>query len=127
MKTEFSSIKDPLCAHKWHPIMATHQELNDNNLAGIFKALCMTHQRLNNQIRATQHALFLGAHFQLVLQITTATTQLTDARKRSIIFVTRQAICTQRKKKAPFFALEPASSKNKLSKLNEIKKTHRNG
>jgi len=56
-----------------------------------------------------------------------ATTQLTDARKRSIIFVTRQAICTQRKKKAPFFALEPASSKNKLSKLNEIKKIHRNG
>jgi len=48
METEFLSIRDQLHAHKWHPIMATHQELNDNNSAGIFKALCMTHHTLNN-------------------------------------------------------------------------------
>jgi len=39
METEFLSIKDQLHLHKWHPIMTMHQELNDNNLAGIFKAL----------------------------------------------------------------------------------------
>jgi len=87
----------------------------------------MTHQMLNNQIRATHHVLLLGACFQLVLQITTATTQLMDARKRSIIFVTKQAICASLKKKAPFFVLEPASSKNKLTKLKVFNKIHKNG
>jgi len=113
-------------AVSWHPIMATHQELNDNNLAGIFKAPCMTHHTLNNQIRATHHVLFLGACFQLVFQITTATTQLTGARKRSTIFVTKPASCAWRKKKVLFFVLADANNSNKLTKLEEHNKMHKN-
>jgi len=53
---------------------------------------------------ATDHVPFLGACFQPVLQITTATTQPKDVRKRSTIFVTKQSFCATLKNKAPFFS-----------------------
>ena len=86
----------------------------------------MARPPLNNKIKAARRVLFLAAFFQLWLQIITATTQRMDARKRSTIFVTKQAICTWRKKGSSFSVLTRANNKNKLTKLNEIKDALKN-
>ena len=131
METTFLLIKDQLHAHKWHLTMAKHQELNGNSLAGIFKKLRptqiqMARPPLNNKIKAVHRVLFLAAFFQLWLQIITATTQQMGARKRSTIFVAKQAICTWRKKGSSFSVLTRANNKNKLTKLNRNKTTLKN-
>ena len=44
------------------------------------------------------------------------------AKKKSIVFVTKQVICKWRKKGLSFFVIIHANNKNKLTKLKKIQK-----
>ena len=105
-----SAARTQMVPNHGHTSRIERQQFGRDLQEAITNTNLNSRQPLNNKTKAAHHVLFLAAHFQLLCQITTATTQLMDARKRFTTFVTKQAICTWRKKRAHFFVLTAANT-----------------